>query len=273
MHVRLWLVGSGALALAAGVAGILTTPPRDTAYACSVGPPMFDQLMLESNVVALADIVQVGGAANTQPTATPRATYTPTATPTPGSPTPTIDPVFPSIDSPTATATATPFDLTGYGASASVVKSYLGNAGSMLSVDPEGRIALERALRQEEARRPGDPVAPCPAFVGHFKYTTGHRYVLFGHGDAGAIETPIYGQWEVLSDATGQPYVLARNMYVPRDVYETYMRGIDAVADERWYYITADRIPLDTFERMITSAPPGRPPIVPPTTGTAGLKR
>jgi hypothetical protein len=234
---------------------------------------MFDQLMLESNIVVLADITTVGGAANTQPTATPRATYTPTVTPTPGSPTPTIDPVFPRVESPTATATATPFDLTGYSATGAVLEMYRGSAQSPLTIDPEGRAMMERALRAEEARRPGDPFPPCPAFLGHFKYTAGQRYVLFGQGGPGSIETPIYGQWEVLTDEADELYVLARNMYVPRDVYETYMHGIDAVADERWYYITAERIPLATFERMITGAPPERPPIVPPVTGNAGLKR
>jgi hypothetical protein len=234
---------------------------------------MVDVLMLESNVTVLVDITSVGGAANTQPTATPRATHTPTATPTPGSPTPTIDPAFPRIESPTPTATATPFDLTGYGATGAVLKTYRGNVQSPLTIDAEGRVSMERALRAEEARRPGDPFPPCPAFLGHYKYTAGQRYVLFGQGGAGSIETPIYGWWEVLTDAAGQQYVLARNMYVPRDVYETYMRGIDAVADERWYYITAVRIPFATFERMITGAPPERPPIVPPVTGSAGLKR
>ncbi|MEX2227706.1 MAG: hypothetical protein WEB52_14810 [Dehalococcoidia bacterium] len=268
--MKLLIALIGALFAPALALSSFVSPTRD-AFACSVGPPMFEQIMAETNVAVLVDVTEVDGPLNAQPTVTPRATSTPTATAAPASPTPTIDPVFPRVQSPTPTATAMPFDLTGYGATASVIKTYRGSAASTITVDTEGRAQLERALRADEARRPGDPFPPCPAWLGHFPYTVGQRYVLFGQGSADQIETGIYHQWEVHVDASGTPYVPARNMYVTRVVYETYLRGIDAVADERWYYITADRIPLATFERMITGEP--APDIVPPVTGSAGLKR
>jgi hypothetical protein len=251
----------------------VVSPPRD-AYACSVGPPMFPLLVEESSVIALVDVTVVGGAANTRPTVTPRATETPTATPTPGSPTPTIDPVFPRIESPTASATATPFDLTGYGATGTVLKTYKGDPQSPLIIDAAARANLEQALRAEANRRPGDPITPCPAWLGLYKYAPGQRYVLFGDAGGDGIETVIFGWWEVRTDERGELYVpLPGNLMVTREIYETYLRDLPGTPDERWYWVSADRMPFDTFERIITGAPPARPPIVPPITGSAGLKR
>jgi len=244
----------------------------DEAYACSVGPAMFEEIMQGSELIVLVDVTEVGGPENMQPTVTPRATDTATVTPTPGSPTPTIDPVFPRIESPTPTATATPFDLTGYGATGSVLKTYKGNPQSPLMIDTDGRATLERSLRAVE-NLPTGTVPPCPLWLGHMKYTAGQRYVLFGNGRGDQIETVIFGWWEVRTDERGELYVpLPGNLMVTREIYETYLRDLPGTPDEPWYWVSADRMPFDTFERMITGAPPARPPIVPPVTGSAGLK-
>jgi hypothetical protein len=262
-------------ALVASMAALLytATPPRD-AYACSVGPPMLDYLIQQSNVIALVDVTEVGGPTNTQPRLTPRATHTPTVTPTPGTPTPTIDV---DIESPTPTdtptATPTPFDLTGYGATGAVVKTYKGTSQSPLIIDAEGRLTVERALRAAENMEAG-VVLPCHPALGHMKYIAGQRYVLFGGGSGDRVETAIYGWWEVQADERGELYVpLPGNLYVTRETYDTYLRGYEGSPDEDWYVVRAERMPFDTFERIITGAPLATPPIVPPTTGTAGLKR
>jgi hypothetical protein len=77
----------------------------------------------------------------------------------------------------------------------------------------------------------------------------------------------------VRTDERGQLYVpLPGNLYVSRTTYETYLQCYGEPAEEDWYVVRADRMPFDTFERIITGAPPATPPIIPPTTGTAGLK-
>jgi hypothetical protein len=270
--MRLAIALLGALGVSMALLVPLTPPPRD-AYACSLGPPMLDYLIQQSNVIVLVDVTEVGGATNTQPTLTPRATHTPTATPTPGTPTPTLDV---DIESPTPTdtptATPTPFDLTGYGATGVVVGAYKGNPQSPLIIDAEGRLMLERALRAAENMEP-NVYPPCHPALGHMKYAVGQRYVLFGSGSGDHIETAIYGWWEVRTDERGEMYVpLPGNLMVTRAIYDTYLPGYEGSPDENWYLVSADRMPFDTFERIITGAPPATPPIIPPTTGTAGLK-
>jgi hypothetical protein len=234
---------------------------------------MFPMLTDESSVIALVEVIEVGGAANSQPTLTPRPTHTSTASPTPASPTPTTDPAFPHVESPTPTATATPFDLTGYGAVANVISVYKGDPQSPLIVDAEGRAKLERSLREFENLEPGT-YPPCPPGLGYTRYVTGQRYVLLGDGAGNHIETTIYGWWQVMTDERGELYVpLPGNLLVTREIYDTYLQGFEGRPDETWYWVSADRMPFDTFERMITGAPPARPPIVPPVTGSGGLKR
>jgi hypothetical protein len=111
-------------------------------------------------------------------------------------------------------------------------------------------------------------------WLGIIKYSPGERYVLFGDGADGQIETAFYGWWAVRTDERGALYVpLPGNLMVTREMYETYLGDLPGRPDERWYVVSADRMPFDTFERMISGAPPARPPITPPTTGSAGLKR
>ena len=267
MRIALALFGGLAVSMAALV--YTATPPRD-AYACSFGPPMLDLLIEGSGTIVLVDITDVGGPTNTQPTVTPRAKDTPTATPSPTTPTSTPEIVY---DSPTPWPTATPFDLTGYGATGVVVKTYKGVAQSPLVIDTKARIELERRVREAETWPPGS-MPSCPFALGHMKYAVGQRYVLLGRESGDHLETEGYAWWAVRTDEHGELYVpLPGNLYVRPATYEAYLQGYGERLDDGWYVVRADRMPFDTFERIITGAPPAAPPIVPPTTGSAGLKR
>jgi len=256
-----------AAVLAASLAAAMTPGPRRTADACSFGPPVMEQL-LHADVIALVEITSVQGAINAQPTLTPTATATLAAPPTP---TP-----FVRIASPTpeeAIPTRAPVDLRGVGATANVVRLYRGDASSPLTIDAAAREELERAARGYEAMPP-DIMPPCPVGLGYERYATGHQYVIFARGGGSSVETEFYGAWEVLEGERGVPYVPGPgNLMVTRQMYDAYLRGLEASPDESFMYVRARRIPFEAFERMITGGPAARPEIALPDTGSAGLKR
>lgn len=280
--MRLLMFAIAVVGLALGL--VVATAGRNTApaAACSIGVSEVEMLRRDAALIALVEVVAVGGSANAQPTVTPAPTLTPTATATRGSATATPDPGSVVDDSPTPIPTRTPFNLAGYGATVDVVTSYRGPAGR-LQIDAQARAGVERAVRVYE-KLPDNVYPPCEPGLGSYRWTPGARYVLFARGDGGNFETPYYGRFRVIEDdVVMQDESLGYDdwgyLVVLESTYNAYFAGIEAErfdgdADrEAQYHIRAPRVPLAMFDRMLRNEPVSRPPIAPPITGTGGLRK
>jgi hypothetical protein len=256
-----------------------TTPP---AQACSIGVPSFEDYRLASDFAALVDVESVGGPENSYPTVTPWPTFTPTESPTraPGTATPEQSPTstFPPI-------ARDPVDLTGYGATARIIKPYRGPRGTV-RLDQQARLNVERAVRVQESLPP-NVISPCPPNIGAVRWTPGARYIVFAQGSGSSFESLLGGRFRVIGDdiVFQDPSIPQEDfsyLSVTESVYNLYLNGVEAErfdnapGEEAWYIIRAERMPLALFEPLLIE---GRtpmiftPPIVPPRTGNAGLHR
>jgi hypothetical protein len=276
MRIAIALFGALVASMAALVYG--ATPPRD-AYACSFGVPNFESLRDQASMIMLVNVTTAGGPINSQPpliTATPSATSS--ATPNGATLTPAPSP---SPAAPLRTERGDPYtDLTGVGAEGIVLETYKGLPSSPITIDSRTRLDFERAIREYEARPPGAIPPPCPPGVGVSRYAR-HWYVVFATGSGANAETMFLGQYEaVLSSSVGLGhgmglYVKIASLSMSVETYDTYLRGVvDAEIANDIAYVSNAVIPIWKFEPMLRGEPPpAAPPIVPPTTGSAGLKR
>ncbi len=260
---------AGVVALSALVLVFIGRPHASpTAVACGIGPDPIEAHITQAALIALVDVVDVGGSKNRAPTIV--ATPSPTATPT-------IARSF--FDTPPARATASPapvrtpfvytLDLTGFGATVNIVERYAGALSSPVNVDAADRARIERQLRYLEAN-PG-VYPPCEPDILSVRFERGARYLV------------------IIEDMPASPLHATRAFPVVGDMVDTSSRGLEmSVATyERFFaplpadaiddpedprmYLTTDRVPLATFVRAIEGIRAGDIPITPPETGTAGL--
>jgi hypothetical protein len=260
----------------------LTTVARSGSremHACGIGVEQFGWLRERAGVIALVDVVEVGDAVNSLPTLTPLPTLTATITPTVGSPTPTLDPDI-VVASPTPQPTNTPVSLVGFAATANVVRTYKGAPASSLRIDAQARAGVELAVRHEEQLAGRGIAAPCAPGFGTYRYSPGARYMILALSSGGGVETIYYGRFRLVGDEVilqdeTLPYDDWGYLVVDDAMYNTYLSGIQSERFDGVHHIRAPRFPLATLERMITGEPlpVTAPPIVPPGTGSAGLKR
>jgi len=259
--------------LAAALSSLVRWPSGDlaVAHACSIGSDPLERMIELADVIVLADIAAVGGAANSLPRLTPSATLTPTPWWT-GTASPTVDRSATATDTPAPRPTPTPYDFTGIGATAQIVRAYKGVVGSPVELDSEIRLSVERDVRYVESLPP-PLIAPCQPGLATIRYTPGARYVIAATLNwAGGIETVTFARWRVIGDEVvlqdeSMPASDSGLLVMSRAMYERYFSGIPAEGEEH-VVLRAQRVPLETFERAIL----GLPPITPPVTGSAGLK-
>ncbi|HEY8171806.1 MAG TPA: hypothetical protein VIH21_01865, partial [Dehalococcoidia bacterium] len=130
------------------------------ASACSIAPSFFESDVRAADFIVVAEVIEVGGAANEQPVL-PSATATQTYAPPPSS-TPEVTPTRTprNYDSPTpedtelAAPSSTPIplqDLTGLRAVLDPRVVYAGDPDANITVDAGTRKAYEEELRRREA--------------------------------------------------------------------------------------------------------------------------
>jgi hypothetical protein len=262
-----------ALATTLAVVGAaLRIDPADpqVANACSIAPTTIESASDHATLIVLADVVEVGGAANEQPplpSATPTNTYAPPPTLTPEV-SPTRTPRGTSSGTPTTTPsphpTHTPMpppDLTGMRATLSVISSYDGDAPSTLTVDAAQRAAYERELRVREAQFP--PTSICGPIPPNL-YAVGQRYLVFVH-----VSDAATGSVMAIPVTNGR---VSGNFSLRGETYNRYFRGlpVEFTDEGAWAILRAETIPLATYVRAVLGRRGAT--IAPPNTGTAGLR-
>lgn len=229
-----------------------------------------------AETIFLGTAVEVGGSENPAPTLTPTALPTATATqpwwegPTPSSPQVMMPPIGPVPD----------IDLAGIDAVLRVDAVYAGDPGTEFTTGQVARSAIERELREWEARA-GGPVSSCEldAFVP--RYEAGRQYLLFVEGIEGTTEFDSYvsavfrvddadllsGLDPLLSQA-GQGWLSMNST-----TYSQYFAGLPAETSSDYDYVSFDetRVPLSRMLDAVAGLR-GETSIVPPDAGSAGLK-
>jgi hypothetical protein len=243
------------------------------ALACSLAPATFEEQVREASFIVVAEVVDVGGAANEQPPL-PSATATITMTPLPSSTpefTPTRTPR--NFDSPTPEDTelaepsatpAPPEDLTGYRAVLDPRVVYAGDSDANITVDALARRLYEEELRRREALI--GPISSCTASA-PFRYEVGREYFVMGRIDERGAHTafvvPVQDNAVVFPEGSG--------LYMERVTHRRYFSEFQLVegsGDDVNVGVRMGRMSLARFGSIVLAIRSG---ILPPETGNAGL--
>ena len=237
-----------------------------SAIACSggIGPLEFETEGLESIVVA--DAMNVGGE-NTAPTLTPQevedvlAAQYPRGTWTP-IPNATATPVRPQID------------LTGIGATFSLVRLVFGITPSQMTLTIE-RDRIERTARIMDAGGIGSP-STC-SFLGFVpRYVEGRRYLLFikhipNERAYISAEFPVEGD-ELINGDRLLTQANTGFLYMSPATYARYFDGVPtSMSNVEYVYLADGGVALDTIEKAVLGFLGMEARIAPPDTGSAGL--
>lgn len=259
-----------ALLVFGGIGGaVVGDRPALRATTCSIGPPFLEEAVAGADVVALVEVLAVGGRENTQPTVPPEPTLTPTATATPATPPPTLAPFKPSSTPVPAQPfpAREPIDLTGIGARARILTGYVGPATGEIDLDAATRLDVEIAARKAEALPPG-VTTPCPVTLLAARFEVGGRYFIIAADGGRNVKwyTPVEGE---RGAATIDAYFM-----LPRATYDRFFPPAPPeyyTDDGSAVSVGPQRIPLGTMISIIADLR-GDPIITPPNTGTAGIR-
>ena len=264
------LLALPAIALIVLIAAIRPGTDARLAFACTGGPSAFHDTAVDSDLIIVAEAVEVGGPENAAPTVTPMPT-----------------PDWGGQPPPVSTYEV---ELQGIGAELRVLQA-IGTVPVKLDVDTETRERVEETLRNIEANP--HTILPCLPDFGVLRYEAGKTYLLFlNQDDAGGWYT--FLQWEVdgadvlTGGATYEGGRLA--LAVTKPVLDAYFAGLPAKTfnpadpDASWL-IEQQRVPLDAVLAAVLGLRSGAHPtptpaaeatvppifIAPPDVGDAGL--
>ncbi len=253
-----------ALAAIAVVAGARPPSARPVLACTGGGYGSIETLATGSQFIVVANVVSVGD--NVNRAAPNTSTFTPTTTstvaPRTSSPTPPSPPHAPSPG-----YTPEPFDLTGFGATLSVVQSYSGETPRQLDVDEISRGEVELAVREREA----GVFTDCEPDHFAYHYSLGAQYLVF------AAEHPELGLHTIVRyEISGTDLILwgggAAGLTMTANTHARFFAGIpfEGFTGSTTGQITAERVPLASVLRAVTFLRDDAS-IAPPDTGSAGL--
>jgi hypothetical protein len=252
------------------VAATVAFPVR-VSEACSPSLSDLTSIARSAAFIGVVEVSEPGAAENPFPPVPPLPTFTPEPTATFETPPPTLKP-FEKTPTPYPVEphpTPTPFDMTGIGARVRIVTSYVGQQSGELDLDSATRERVARLAREAESFPPG-VISSCPVNLGVNQFLSGQQHLVLADQQGTVLFGPrLAGPPDAL-------YMDGEYLYLlPRSIAERHFPDVDfsdayTITDD--VAVHEDKVPVSKIIAIIAELRGDNTIILPPNTGTAGLK-